>query len=109
MNNSTTSSENDSKKLGLWASVFMIMGCIIGSGIFITPKSIVSSVNSVGMSIVIWIISGVLSILGALLYAELSIIMPYSGGDIYYAKKMFGDPFGFIQLWVTLTVYIYLY
>lgn len=59
------------KQLGLLEGVAIILGIIFGSGIFISPKGVIQEVNAVGTSLVVWILCGFLSMIGALCYAEL--------------------------------------
>uniref|UniRef100_A0A8C4E6Q4 Cystine/glutamate transporter n=1 Tax=Dicentrarchus labrax TaxID=13489 RepID=A0A8C4E6Q4_DICLA len=90
------------KKVTLLRGIAIIIGTIIGAGIFISPKGILKHSGSVGMSLIVWIACGVLSLFGALSYAELGTSIKKSGGHYTYIMETFGPQMAFIRLWVDL-------
>ncbi|KAK5925570.1 hypothetical protein CgunFtcFv8_018083 [Champsocephalus gunnari] len=90
------------KKVTLMRGISIIIGIIIGAGIFISPKGILKHSGSIGMSLVVWIGCGVLSLFGALSYAELGTCIKKSGGHYTYILEAFGPQMAFIRLWAEL-------
>ncbi|XP_060783215.1 cystine/glutamate transporter [Neoarius graeffei] len=90
------------KKVTLLRGISIIIGTIIGAGIFISPKGILENAGSVGMSLVIWVACGILSLFGALSYAELGTCIKKSGGHYTYVLEAFGPAVAFIRLWVDI-------
>ncbi|KAJ2701127.1 hypothetical protein FB645_004748 [Coemansia sp. IMI 203386] len=90
--NNVLADEPLERRLGLWSGMAIVMGSIIGSGIFSTPSLILGSVGSVGMSIVVWVIGAVVSLCGCAAYMELGTMLPKSGGEKAYLEAAFPRP-----------------
>ncbi|XP_064637645.1 large neutral amino acids transporter small subunit 1-like isoform X2 [Lineus longissimus] len=92
------------RQLTLLHGVVIIVGGMIGSGIFVSPVGILRHVQSPGMSLVVWFLLGLISTGGALCYAELGTTFKVSGGEFVYIKKGLGDTPGYIYLLNTLVL-----
>ncbi|GIY03051.1 b(0,+)-type amino acid transporter 1 [Caerostris extrusa] len=94
------------REVGLFSAVLLIVGCMIGSGIFISPKGVLKYSGSVAASLVVWAGCGVVALMGALCYAELGTAIPVSGAEysyflrVYGSKGRFGPIPAFLYLWM---------
>src|ERR1700676_1153750 len=82
----------------------IVVGTIIGSGIFLVPSEMMTAVGSSGLVYTAWIVGGLLSLFGAMTYAELSSMMPYAGGEYVYLRGAYGDRIGFLYMWTWFAV-----
>uniref|UniRef100_A0A4W6ED44 Solute carrier family 7 member 10 n=1 Tax=Lates calcarifer TaxID=8187 RepID=A0A4W6ED44_LATCA len=92
------------KEIGLLSACTIIIGNIIGSGIFISPKGVLEHSGSVGLALVVWLLGGCIAALGSLCYAELGVTIPKSGGDYSYVTEIFGGLMGFLLLWSAVLI-----
>jgi APA family basic amino acid/polyamine antiporter len=92
------------RDLGVWGAAAIVVGTVIGSGIFLVPKSMVQNVGTPNMVLFVFIFGGLLSLAGALTYAELSSAMPEAGGEYVYLREAYGPFFAFLYGWTQLWV-----
>ncbi|XP_072169435.1 Y+L amino acid transporter 2-like [Diadema setosum] len=90
------------KQVSLLDCVALCAGTIIGSGIFISPKGVLANTGSLGMSLIVWVASGFLSIMGALSYAELGTTFAKSGGDFVFLLDGLSPLLAFLRLWTSI-------
>ncbi len=92
------------RDLSLWGAVAIVIGTVIGSGIFLVPRAMVLRVGTPSMVFVVWVFGGILSLSGALSYAELAAAMPEAGGEYVYLREAYGPIWGFLYGWTQMWV-----
>ncbi len=92
------------KGLGLVSATTLVMGSMIGSGIFIVSADVARQVKSPGLLILCWLIGAALTIIAALSYGELAAAMPHAGGQYVYLREAFGRLWGFLYGWTLFAV-----
>jgi len=92
------------RELGVWGAASIVVGTVIGSGIFLVPRKMVLETGSAELVFAVWIFGGLLSLAGALTYAELASMMPEAGGEYNYLKAAYGPFWGFLYGWTQMWV-----
>jgi L-type amino acid transporter 9 len=92
------------RDVGLIGGIAVIVGTMIGSGIFASPRYVLMFSGSVGMALVVWTLCGILAMCGALSYAELGTMIPKSGGESTYLLEAFGGLPSFMYIWTACIV-----
>ncbi len=87
------------RQLGLFDSTMMMMGIVIGSGIFLTTGIMAQAIPSAPMVLLAWLLGGLLILAGALTYAELGVSLPEAGGQYVYLREAYGHLYGFLFGW----------
>jgi APA family basic amino acid/polyamine antiporter len=90
--------------LGLWSAISIVVGTVIGSGVFLVPSSMIRNVGSVEKLFLVWVVAGLLSLFGALTYAELAAALPEAGGEFVYLTAAYGPFWGFLYGWTQFWV-----
>ena len=92
------------RQLGLWASISIVVGSVIGSGIFMKPATMAGQVGSPLVLLLVWVIAGIVSLFGAMINAEVGILLPKTGGQYVYFRHMYGEFFAFLYGWAAFIV-----
>jgi len=90
--------------LGLYDASMIVMGSMIGSGIFIVPADMAREIGSPGWLMIAWVITGLLTIAAALSFGELSSMMPHAGGTYVFLREAYSPLWGFLYGWTCFTV-----
>jgi basic amino acid/polyamine antiporter, APA family len=100
----STSGPSLERVLGLWSAVSIVIGTVIGSGVFLVPSTMIRYVGSVTNLFIVWVVAGVLTLFGALTYAELAAALPEAGGEYVYLSAAYSPFWGFLYGWTQLWV-----
>ena len=91
-------------RLGVFSGTMMVVGGIIGSGIFLNPSIVAQRVGTVELTLAVWVLGGVVALIGALVYAELGARRPVAGGGYVYLRDAYGRLPAFLYAWTLLLV-----
>src|SRR5438876_630148 len=92
------------RSLGFLAATMIVVGSMVGSGIFIVSADIARQVHSPGLLLVVWLVTGAMTVIGALCYGELAAAMPAAGGQYVYLREAFGPLWAFLYGWTMLLI-----
>src|SRR3954465_9887408 len=90
--------------LGTWDGALLTIGSVVGTGIFITTGDMAKVLPSGGLILLVWTAGGLLTLAGALTYAELGVLFPRAGGIYHYLKEAYGPLWGFLYGWIAFLV-----
>ncbi len=90
--------------LNMVDAIALIVGIVIGAGIFRTPSMVAGNVETGGMLCLAWLLGGIVSLIGALCYAELTTAFPNTGGDYHFLMRAFGKRIAFLFAWARMSV-----
>src|SRR5438552_2849422 len=88
------------RALGPLMATAVVVGTVIGSGVFKKPQAVAAGVPYFGLAATAWVLGGVLVLLGALAYAEVAVLYPRAGGNYVFLREAYGRLFGFLWGWV---------
>src|SRR5580693_1458986 len=100
----TTARPELARDLGVSHASAVVVGTIIGSGIFLVPAEMMQAVGSAKLVYLAWLVGGLLSFFGALTYAELGAMKPQAGGEYVYVRDGYGPLAGFLYAWTTFLI-----
>src|SRR5688572_24001945 len=86
--------------LGPWMATALVIGTVIGSGVFKKPSAVARDVPEFGLAMLAWVLVGVLSLMGALVLAEVAVLLPRAGGNYVFLREAYGRWAGFLWGWV---------
>lgn len=92
------------RKIGLWSATTIVIGSVIGSSIFMKPATMAAQLGSPVMIIIVWVVAGIISMFGAMAYAELGTMFPETGGQYVYLRYAFGDFIAYLYGWSSIIV-----
>ncbi|TDM02479.1 APC family permease [Macrococcus carouselicus] len=93
------------KSIGFFPALALVMGTVIGSGVFFKVSAVTETTDSVGLTFLVWILGGIMTICGGLTASELAAAIPETGGMTKYLERTFGDFWGFLSGWALAFIY----
>ncbi len=94
------------RTIGPFSALALVMGTVIGGGVFFKTASVVNATHSVSLTLLAWVVAGVLTICGGLTVAELGAAIPETGGSVQYMRHTYGPLSGFLLGWAEMLIYV---
>jgi APA family basic amino acid/polyamine antiporter len=94
------------RELGLMDAMLMVIGMVIGSGIFFRPASVLKNAGAPGLGVLAWVAGGIITMAAGLTVAEVAAAIPKTGGLFIYLKKLYGEKWAFLLGWVQTFIYV---
>ena len=94
-----------SRSLGLWSALALVIGTIIGSGVFVRQAAVLDDAGSTTNAMLAWLAGGIITLTAGLTIAEIASQMPKTGGLYYYMEKIYGKVWGFLAGWMQIIIY----
>lgn len=102
----TISTVQIKKSLGLFETISVVIGVVIGSGIFFKPSVVFKNAGTPGLGILAWVVGGIITMAAGLTVAEIAAAIPKTGGLFVYLKELYGEKWAFLLGWVQTLIYI---
>ena len=93
------------RSLGFWSALSLVVGTVIGSGIFFKQSSVLDSAGSPSAALLAWLLGGLITLTAGLTIAEVGAQMPHTGGLYVYMEQIYGKLWGFLSGWMQIAVY----
>ena len=94
------------KQLGALSATSVVVGCVIGAGVFFKPYAIYQATGGApGIGMLAWIVGGLASIFAALTFAEVAVLIPKTGGMVAYLGEVFNEKIGFLAGWMQVIIF----
>ena len=92
------------RKLGLWACISIVVGAAVGSSIFMVPAGMARQLGSPPLLLLVWVVAGLVSLIGGMINSEVGAALPHTGGQYVYFRHMYGAFFAFLFGWACFIV-----
>ena len=92
-------------KIGLWTAMAILVGCVIGSGVFVKPGRVFLAVQDSNLALMAWLLGGLITLAGGLTVAEVAAKIPRTGGVYTFIEELYGKAWGFVCGWTQVIIY----